>query len=47
MQHFLSEQLVNLDQFTPATAQKNINIEILRDVAVPLPPLTEQKEIAC
>ena len=35
----------NLDQFAPATAQKNINIEILSDVAVPLPPLAEQKEI--
>ena len=42
---FIRTARANLDQFAPATAQKNINIEILRDVAVPLPPLTEQKEI--
>ncbi|MDI6753365.1 MAG: restriction endonuclease subunit S, partial [Thermodesulfobacteriota bacterium] len=35
----------NLEQFAPATAQKNINIGILNDVAVPLPPYAEQKEI--
>jgi type I restriction enzyme S subunit len=35
----------NLSQFAPATAQKNINIGILEEVAVPLPPLAEQHEI--
>jgi type I restriction enzyme, S subunit len=35
----------NLEQFAPATAQKNINLNILQNVAVPLPPLTEQKRI--
>ena len=35
----------NLSQFAPATAQKNINLEILRDVMVPIPPLAEQDEI--
>ncbi len=35
----------NLAQFAPATAQKNINIAILNDLAVPLPPLAEQQEI--
>jgi type I restriction enzyme S subunit len=42
---FIRTARSNLDQFAPATAQKNINIEILSDVAVPLPPLAEQKEI--
>lgn len=35
----------DLSQFAPATAQKNINIAILNEVAVPLPPLSEQLEI--
>jgi type I restriction enzyme S subunit len=30
-------------RFAPATAQKNINLEILSAVAVPLPPLKEQR----
>ncbi len=42
---FLRTARADLEQFAPATAQKNINVEILRDVAVPLPPLAEQKEI--
>jgi len=35
----------DLQTFAPATAQKNINLEILHQVAVPAPPLAEQKEI--
>lgn len=31
--------------YAPATAQKNINLEILSEIAVPLPPLEEQKRI--
>jgi type I restriction enzyme S subunit len=42
---FIRTARSNLDQFAPATAQKNINIEILSDVAVPLPPFAEQHEI--
>ncbi len=34
-----------LERFAPATAQKNINIEVLSRVAIPLPPLAEQKRI--
>jgi len=35
----------DLQMFAPATAQKNINLQILYDVAIPVPPLAEQKEI--
>lgn len=35
----------DLATFAPATAQKNINIRILNEVQVPLPPLSEQREI--
>jgi len=42
---FIRTARANLDQFAPATAQKNINIAILNDVAVALPPITEQIEI--
>ncbi|MBM4329943.1 MAG: hypothetical protein FJ117_01760 [Deltaproteobacteria bacterium] len=42
---FIRTARANLDQYAPATAQKNINIGILNDLAVPLPPYAEQKEI--
>jgi type I restriction enzyme S subunit len=42
---FIRIARANLDQYAPATAQKNINIEILSDVAVPLPPIAEQEVI--
>lgn len=35
----------DLEHLAPATAQKNINLQILNDVALPLPPLSEQQEI--
>lgn len=34
-----------IDRYAPATAQKNINLEILRDVAIALPPIAEQCRI--
>lgn len=34
-----------LEEYAPATAQKNINIETLKNIAVALPPYTEQEEI--
>lgn len=34
-----------LDKLSHSTAQKNINIEILSQIAFPLPPLAEQKRI--
>lgn len=35
----------NIERYAPATAQKNINLEILSDLAVPLPSLAEQEQI--
>lgn len=35
----------NLLKFAPATAQKNINLEILESVLIPLPPLKEISRI--
>ncbi len=34
-----------LDAMAPQMAQKNINIEILESVQIPLPPLPEQQRI--
>lgn len=42
---FIRTARENMSQFAPATAQKNINISILGEVAVPLPPVDEQREI--
>jgi type I restriction enzyme S subunit len=42
---FLRTAKENLERFAPATAQKNINLQILQEVAVPLPPLNELKRI--
>ena len=35
----------SLDQFAPATAQKNINVSILNEVAIAIPPILEQKKV--
>jgi type I restriction enzyme S subunit len=35
----------NLVEFAPATAQTNINLEMLTSVLIPLPPLAEQHRI--
>ncbi|MEH2111314.1 restriction endonuclease subunit S [Nostoc sp.] len=45
IEYFLRTIREDLAQFAPATAQANINIEILNKVFVPLPPLNEQKRI--
>ena len=36
----------DLERYAPATAQKNINLAILRDLAIPFPPLAEQNALA-
>ena len=36
---------VDLHQFAPSTAQKNINLGILTEILIPLPPLAEQHRI--
>lgn len=45
VESFIRTAKENLDRYAPATAQKNINLEILNAVAVPLPPSEEQAEI--
>jgi len=45
VEFFIRVAKTDLATFAPATAQKNINIGILNEVQVPLPPLPEQHEI--
>ncbi len=45
LEFFIRTARADLDQFAPATSQKNINIGILSEVAVPLPSCSEQQEI--
>lgn len=42
---FIRTAKEKLTQFAPATAQKNINLNILQKVAIPFPPLAEQTRI--
>jgi type I restriction enzyme S subunit len=42
---FLRTAKQELERYAPATAQKNINLEVLAAVAVPLPPREEQARI--
>jgi type I restriction enzyme S subunit len=44
-EYFVRTAKGNLSEFAPATAQKNINLEILTQVLIPLPPLAEQHRI--
>jgi type I restriction enzyme S subunit len=44
-EYFVRTAKANLLEFAPATAQKNINLEILNQVLIPLPPLAEQQRI--
>ena len=45
LEFFVRTARENLDRFAPATAQKNINLDILEQVCVPLPPPEEQEAI--
>ena len=44
-EYFVRTGKANLLEFAPATAQKNINLTILNEVLIPLPPLAEQHRI--
>ena len=44
-EYFVRTAKANLLEYAPATAQKNINLEILESVLIPLPPLNEQRRI--
>jgi type I restriction enzyme S subunit len=45
VEFFIRTARDGLDRFASATAQKNINLEVLEAVAVPIPPLAEQRRI--
>lgn len=45
LEYFLRTAKERLNDFAPATAQKNINLDVLANVTIPLPPLAEQKRI--
>ncbi len=45
VEYFIRTAREKLERFAPATAQKNINLEVLQAVALPLPPLAEQQHI--
>ena len=44
-EYFLRTAKADLHDFAPSTAQKNINLGILTEVLIPLPPLAEQHRI--
>jgi len=44
-EYFIRTAKAELMEFAPATAQKNINLSILNEVLIPLPPLPEQHRI--
>ena len=45
LEFFVRTEREGLERFAPATAQKNLNLKVLSDLAVPLPPLAEQYRI--
>ena len=45
LEFFVRTEREGLERFAPATAQKNLNLKVLSDLAVPLPPLAEQRRI--
>ena len=46
IEFFLRTAKEDLERYAPATAQKNINLAILKDLAIPFPSLAEQNIIA-
>jgi len=45
VESFIRTAKEKLAQFAPATVQKNINLDVLQKVAIPLPPVAEQERI--
>ncbi len=45
IKYFIDVNQETLEQFAPATAQKNINLKVLNALILPLPSLKEQNEI--
>ena len=45
IEYFLRTAKENLNRYAPATAQKNINLKILSELLIPLPPKIEQDKI--
>jgi type I restriction enzyme S subunit len=43
--YYLIDAKDEIEKYAPATAQKNINLGILNDLKIPLPPLHEQEQI--
>lgn len=46
VQYWFSFVQKELEETAPESAQKNINLEILRELPIPLPPLSEQERFA-
>ncbi len=46
VQHWLSFMQKQLEDNAPESAQKNINLEILRNLTIPLPPMNLQKQFS-
>ena len=44
-EYYIRTVKVDLHQFAPSTAQKNINLGILKEILIPIPPLTEYGRI--
>ena len=44
-EYFIRTVKVDLHQFAPSTAQKNINLGVLTEILIPLPPLAQQHRI--
>lgn len=45
VEYFMRSVQQRLEDEAPATAQKNINLEILEKVVIPMPPIQEQNQI--
>ncbi len=46
VQHWLGFLQKNLEENAPQAAQKNINLEILRELLIPVPPRQEQEKFS-